>query len=140
MNWGMGCEEGLYWFENYWKNLTNPLRIHLIDFPPSWLTPFGGSHPLIIEKLVKEISYKENEKLVEFLESDWKKYAIAGEKATKAYLLAGQKKMGRLAAAREILSTFIFPADMRTFRADKTILRTFFKCLSHRGRINNERL
>lgn len=131
MNWGKGCEGGLSWFENYWKKLINPLRVHLINFPPSWLTPFEGSHPRIIEKLIRETSYMENKDLLEFLKSDWKKYASAGEKATKAYLSAEQKKAGRLEAALKILSALLFPVDLRTFRADKTILSTFFKCLSH---------
>lgn len=131
MGWGKGCDDGVQWAGAYWEKLKNPLRIHLINFPPSWVEPFNGEHPESMKQLIADIDFHEDGKLASFLRSDWKRFASAGALITEAYLQAEKAETGRVRAALKILSALLFPSDLRTIRADRTILRTFFKCLSH---------
>jgi hypothetical protein len=129
MSWENGCEEGLKWAEKYWEKFKNPLRIHLIKFPPSWIILFSGNHPEVIEKMIKEINYKENSEIEDFLESEWGKYADVGNRIMDYYTRAEKKQMNRLTAAFSILGCLILPTNGMALRADKTIFEVFSRRL-----------
>ncbi|MBI1912004.1 MAG: glycosyltransferase [Deltaproteobacteria bacterium] len=130
MGWGKGCEDGLKWAEDCWEKFQNPLRIHLIDFPPSWIVPFVGRHPEIIEEMLKEIDFREDSFILNFLKSDWKKYAEAGERATSIYLKAESREIGKLKAAVSILKLLMPPKDLMSIRANKSIFKTLKRSLA----------
>lgn len=127
MGWGNGCEDGAGWVEKNWEKFKNPLRVHLIKFPPSWITPFEGKHPDVIETMIREIDFREDKKICLFLKDEWRKYANAGDRVTDAYLKAKDKKIGRFKAAAIILANLFFPGNMMALRADMTILEVLKK-------------
>lgn len=129
MSWKNGCEEGLKWAEKYWKEFKNPLRIHLTKFPPSWVIPFFSNHPEVIKKMIKEINYKENSEIEDFLDFEWKTYAKIGNRIMGYYTKVEKKQMNRLTAAFSILKCLLLPINMKAFRADKTILQVFSRSL-----------
>lgn len=134
MGWGKGCEEGLKWAEEYWMNFKNPLRVHLIKFPISWIIPFDGMHPDIIEIMIKAINFKENGFIENFLESISKKYSVVGSRVMDYYVRAESKQISKLKAGLSILCSLFFPANMMDLRANKTILEVFSRSLMVRGR------
>lgn len=129
MGWGHGCEEGRKWADNYWEKFINPLRTHIIKFPPSWIIPFEGNHPKVINKMIRDIDFKEDGDVERFLKSEWKRYADVGQRVTDYYLKAKQKKTGRLKAALSIIATLLPPTDSMAIRADKTIIEVFKKII-----------
>lgn len=132
MGWGQGCDDGVKWAGAYWDQLKNPLRIHLINFPPSWVEPFSGEHPALIKRLIADLNFQEDEKLLVFLNSDWKRFAKAGAHVTELFLKAKKNEIGRVKAALRILSSLLLPLDLKTLRANKAVLSTFFRCLAIR--------
>lgn len=129
MGWGGGCEDGLKWAEACWEKLNNPLRIHLIKFPPSWIIPFEGNHPDVIEEMKKEINFAEDCYVEDFLAHEWTKYAAVGKKITEYYMDAKKNRISKVKAAMSILGSIFFPSSKKSLRADKTILEVFAKSL-----------
>lgn len=122
MNWGQGHEDGVLWFNDEWKRLSNPLRIHIIKYPPSWIVPFREEHPEVIQKMVSELGYKENPALANFLKRAYRQYQNAGENLTRIILKFQNGKLGKLQAIFQTLINLFLPFDARNRRANISIL------------------
>jgi len=127
MGWGQGHEDGLDWFSDEWRSLSNPLRVHIIKFPPSWLIPFEGVHPEIIYKMLKEIKFEEDSVLTEFLQSDYLKYKAVGEELAAIILKSAGTVITKWQALVKSLQLFIFPRSFRDVRVNASIWQTLFK-------------
>jgi hypothetical protein len=129
MGWGGGCEKGAEWAENEWTKLTNPLRIHLIDFPPSWIVPFNGEHPIVIQRMIRDIGYRENPMIEEFLANKWKKFAKTGEYICDICVKHKRAQINKYQAAALILRKLMLPTDFQTLRADMAIFKAAIKMI-----------
>lgn len=127
MGWGGGCEDGSIWATKEWKRLSNPLRIHLVDFPPSWIEPFNGEHPMVIKQMIRDIGYTENPLIENFLNHNWNKYAKAGEYICNLCILKKQSKIHGFLAALRALSQVMIPTDSKKFYANLAIFNAATK-------------
>lgn len=130
MGWGNGCEDGLRWAEHSWATLDDPLRIHLIDFPPSWIEPFNGEHPAVIIKMIQDILYSEDVEIADFLKEDWHKFALVGRYIGDICRQVRAGHISNIQSFIKILATLFFPVNKRVFNADKMIVKAAFKNLT----------
>ena len=110
--------------------MSNPLRIHLIDFPPSWIVPFKGEHPDVIQRLKQEIGYGENSAVDFFLENKWEVYANIGEYICDISVKRSRSDINKYYAALLLLRKLLFPTDSRKLNADLTIIRSAAKMIN----------
>lgn len=136
MGWGNGCEEGLKWAQSFWRNFHNPLRIHLIKFPPSWLVPFDGTHPKIITKMIREIHFEEDMKILRFLRHKAKQFACLGDKIINLYLKVELGEIGKIKAFFAYLTSFVLPITIMRINADRTIADILLRTLTLPNRKN----
>lgn len=129
MQWGQGHEDGLHWFSQEWMHFANPLRVHIIKYPPSWIVPFNEDHPPIIHSMLKDIAYKETPELLHFLKSDFLKYKMAGEVLTE---LISEPWKGRVNLLKNIFKIMFIPRSLRDIRAIVTIWQTTFRIVRER--------
>ncbi len=122
MNWRNGHEDGSTWANDEWNNLSNPLRIHIINYPPSWIIPFEGNHPEIIYKLINEITYKEDTNIVNFLMKDYLKYKKIGENIVHLILSYKNGSISKIGAALRTLFNIDFYSLPKITKANNTIL------------------
>ena len=129
MGWGGGCDNGAKWAEKEWKNLSNPLRVHLIDHPPSWIVPFEGEHPAVVQKMVQECGYNENPAILDFLARKWRKYAKAGDYICDICVRQKSKRIKKYQAAMLVLKQLMLPTDGQTFSANMAITKAALKII-----------
>jgi hypothetical protein len=129
MNWGQGHEDGIRWADDEWEKLSNPLRIHIIKYPPSWIVAFTGEHPGIINKMIYEIEYKEDEAIIDYLKKDYKKYQAMGENVKKIILSYSVGNISRLHAALGVIRNILPPNSSKSRRANKTIIMVALRML-----------
>lgn len=129
MGW-RGCEEGTKWAETAWTKLTNPLRVHLIDFPPSWIIPFQGEHPALIRRMIRDIGYQENPAVEEFLAGKWKRYARIGQYVCDICVKLNRAPMNKYRTAGRLLWKLPFPINSQALQADRTIVKATRKIVS----------
>jgi len=129
MNWGGGHEDGLHWFRNQWSSLSNPLRAHLQNFPPSWIIPFKGEHPEVISRMIKEIGFNDDPKISRFLGKEYKKYQKAGEALANVIIKRRDNQIGKLEAVLACLSQLFAPFSIRAINANRSILNTVSRIL-----------
>ena len=133
MNWGGGHEDGDNWYVKNWKEISNPLRVHIIKYPPSWIVPFEGSHPPVINKLLSDISFVEHPEVTNYLRHDYIKYKLVGE------VLSGQIKRNchgmysRIKSVCIIISQLLFPLRERDIRANYSIVYAAIKLLRRKS-------
>lgn len=127
MGWGLGCDDGLNWVKRSWLKLNDPLRIHLIDFPPSWIEPFNGVHPPAVLRMIKDIQYREDDEIDYYLKSEWKTYAVAGQRIADICRRAKLGDISGLRAALLIMREGFLPISVKRFNADKAILKTAYR-------------
>lgn len=123
MGWGEGHKDGLKWFKKSWSKLSDPLRIHLNDSPPSWIEPFNQEHPDSVKKMINDIGFQEDPEVREYLIAEWEKFAIAGERIgvlCKRYKSGG---ISRRYAFVNMLMNIFFPKNIRLLNADKAIIK-----------------
>jgi hypothetical protein len=132
MGWGRGHEDGLKWFKDSWLTLSNPLRIHLIDFPPSWIEPFIGEHPDIVKTMIRDIRFQEDLEIREFLINDWEKFAIVGRTIGDLCKRCNSREIGKIYAVGMILINIFFPSNMRLLNANKAIIKCAIKVILSR--------
>lgn len=130
MGFGGGHEDGKKWAESTWLRFENPLRIHLIDFPPSWIVPFKGEHPVCIKQMVQEIGFKENPDVETFLNIEWDKFAQIGEYVCELCNKVNNSQINKYYASLLLFKKFMLPADFRTLNANISILMSIVKIIS----------
>lgn len=121
MEWNGGHEDGLFWFNNQWCLFSNPLRVHLQNFPPSWLVPFTGRHPDVVYKLIKEIGYKEEPFLTFFLKKEYLKYEKKGKALVSAIVKRKSNSISKFRAILICVAQVCFPTNIRAVNANKYI-------------------
>lgn len=130
MDWGRGCEEGTKWAEKVWANLTNPLRVHLIDFPPSWIVKFQGEHPVAVQQLIGDLDYRENPIVADYLQDRGEKFAKIGEYICTICGDVEKKKLNKYKAAVMVFKQLILPKNLQELNADLTILKCAKKLIN----------
>ncbi len=129
MGWGGGCEKGAKWADNEWSHLINPLRIHLIDFPPSWIVPFEGEHPEVIHKMLQEIDCHENPQIEKFLSNRWQVFADAGAAICEICIKKKTAQLNRYRSAGQALTQLMLPTDRQKIAADLSIFKAAAKLI-----------
>ena len=130
MSWGGGHEDGLHWFNQQWCSLSNPLRAHIQNFPPSWLVPFKGEHPEVITRMIKDIGFEEDPEIAKFLIKEYKKYQKAGAALADVLLKIRDRKISKTKAVLTCLSQLLLPTSVRTVNANRSIANTVFRILA----------
>ncbi|HEY6192863.1 MAG TPA: glycosyltransferase family A protein [Bacteroidota bacterium] len=134
MNWGQGHEDGVAWFRDEWKTLSNPLRVHIINYPPSWIIPFVGEHPEAITKMLVEQKIKGDQEVVAFLGSEYRRYQRAGEKLTRIILQYDRGEVGKIRASMQFITALLLPLGTRSRRANRTIMKSLTTMFGDRWR------
>lgn len=129
MNWGGGHEDGLFWFTKQWCSLSNPLRAHLQNFPPSWIIPFTNEHPEVVSRMIKDIGFKEDPGIAEFFIKEYKKYQKAGQALANVILKRRDHKIGKVAALWACFCQLFLPISIRAINADRSIVDTVNRIL-----------
>ena len=129
MGWGGGCEEGSKWADTAWARLANPLRVHLIDFPPSWVVAFKGEHPAAVQRLIQDLTYRENPMIAEFLDNRGERFARVGEYICNICRDIENKRVNKYKAAGLVLKQLMLPTDSQLLEADFTIFKSALKLL-----------
>ncbi len=130
MGWGGGCEEGHRWAETAWAHFGNPLRVHLIDFPPSWIVPFIGEHPAAIKRMIQALGHHENLAVNRFLEYRWQRFAQIGQYVCDLCKKVQSSEINKYRAAGLILKRLMLPTDLQVLRANMTIFKSVKKIVS----------
>jgi len=118
MGWGGGHEEGLSWFSSQWLRISNPLRVHIHNYPPSWLVPFYGTHPEVVTKMISEISYEEDPEIVMFMQNDYKKYSKIGKRLLNIICRRQNNEISKLQAVVLCWMQMLLPIDKRAINAN----------------------
>jgi hypothetical protein len=132
MGWGQGHEDGLVWFEENMCNIANPLRLHMIKYPPSWLVLYECDHPEIINVMCKHIDYKESPEIIEYLVKESKRYQVIGANIAKLLSALRVHEMSRISAFIGCIKNIVLPSSKKQFNADITIIYTAFQMLINR--------
>lgn len=127
MGWGAGCEDGKKWVEISWLRLANPLRVHLIDFPPSWIVPYKGEHPDVIRRMVHDIGFKEDPAIERYLEGKWERFAQIGEYICDICKKVKYSQINKFHASVLLLTKLMIPTDFQVSRADMSILKSVIR-------------
>lgn len=127
MGWGQGHEDGLAWAKGAWSQFSDPLRVHLIDFPPSWIVPFQGTHPDVIVRLMESLDFRENDFLEEFLRHEWERYARIGNYVCEICKDVKSGRTARYFAALQIFKKVIFQDDAQASEINRFLVRSAFK-------------
>lgn len=127
MNWGGGHEDGLHWFRQQWSTLSNPLRVHIHNFPPSWIIPFTGEHPDVVTKMIHDIGYKEDPEIINFLQNEYVKYQKAGEYISDVIINMKGNVIDNVGAALKCLSQLFVPVNRRALNANRSIMYAAIK-------------
>ena len=122
MNWGHGHEDGVIWFNKEWQKIGNPLRVHIIKFPPSWIIPFDEEHPNIIKNMISTLGFRENHDVVSYLGTTYKKYQNIGERLSKIILNYRCYRKGKYIKIIQVLMNLLFPSSMWDWMANRSIL------------------
>ncbi len=133
MGWGCGCEDGLGWFKESWSKLSDPLRIHLIDFPPSWIEPFNMEHPDVVNKMIRDIGFQEDSEIRGYLIKDWEQFAVVGRKTGDLCKRYNSGGISKLSAIINILGSIFSPTNMRLLNADKALIKCIIKIILWNG-------
>jgi len=129
MGWGGGHDDGLHWFREEWCNLKNPLRVHLQNFPPSWIVPYNGKHPDAVIRMMEDINYKEDPEISSFLKKEYCKYKRAGQNICKALRMRRNGQIGKAKVIYTCLRHLLLPVNSRAINANKSIIFSAFKIL-----------
>ncbi len=122
MEWGRGHEDGLDWYDEQWCTLSNPLRVHMVNYPPSWIIPFQGQHPDSILQMLKDVGYNEDADIIAFLQGAYQRYAVIGEKLKNVILDVENGKLTKTRALLSTLGTLLMPFDKKRVAANKSII------------------
>lgn len=129
MGWGGGHQDGMSWYNQNWVKISNPLRVHIIEFPPSWIVPFAGDHPEVIKRLQRDISYVEDLEITKFLEKNYIKYNKIGEVISQQIIKPRTNKISHVKAFIVCLTMLLFPFSIREFKANVSILTASIRLL-----------
>ncbi len=129
LNWGRGHEDGLSWYHHEWESLSNPLRIHIIKYPPSWIVPFTGQHPEVIKKMLRDLDWQENPDIISYLKKPFRKYQKAGEKLADLILKYRDGKLKQYHAIIKVFLNLFHPLTLRNRSANRTIIMVVAKIL-----------
>ena len=129
MGWGGGCEGGSKWAATAWARLANPLRVHLIDFPPSWIVAFKGEHPAAVAAADPGSHLQENPMIAEFLDNRGEQFARIGEYICNICRDIENKRVNKYKAAGLVLKQLMLPTDSQLLEADFTIFKSALKLL-----------
>lgn len=137
MGWGQGHEDGVNWYQRNWCKIRNPLRIHIVKMPPSWLEPFEGEHPEVITEMINDIGFKESSDILNYLRDDCYRYKQIGENLANIILNLREKKISRFLACLKSINELVFPACIMDIRVNLSIIVAAYLMLRC-GKVNSE--
>ncbi len=124
MGWGGGHEDGIEWYSKEWIDFSNPLRVHIIKFPPSWIVPFQGDHPKIIKKMKQDLNFMESQGILQFLKNEFRRYKKVGENLSLLIIMQKNSKQSRYKLFFRALQQLWFPRSFHAIHANYTVLNT----------------
>lgn len=122
MNFLESGQDAGAWYTYRWLGFSNPLRIHLTKYPPSWIIPFDKEHPDVIKRLISDIGFEEDGEVLAYLDGEYKKYKTIGERLCRIIVRVRKGRIDRLKDALLVLLSLIVPFSKKDIQVNRTIV------------------